>query len=419
MTHPGKTIERYHALDSLRASMMLVGVWLHTVVGYSRVGGWYYKDAHSTAVYDWTVALIHTSRMPVFFVMAGFFGALLWQRGKLRFAQNRVERILIPFLLFWTWMFPVVMWMAAYAKSWDYADGVSRATRFITSGSFLQYLHPLHMWFLEYLMILYAFAFAIVGSLELAVRLPWLAARFADLNGIYRAILGTAWRPLVFAVPSAGALMLLPGALFEDPPGFRPVWRLALAYAIPFFFGWLLYYNRDLLSTFRRHAWAQTILAGAVFGIWMIFVAPVQGRPEYWFWLMPVLAVLGALILWLLVFGLTGLFLRYCSRERRSARYFADASYWMYVMHMPVVMFFQMALARLAWPAAVKVPLVVIVSFLLLAISYDVLVRATWVGVLLNGRRYPRWFSGVRQDRRPHAGTSPASSIASAELPVS
>jgi hypothetical protein len=25
--------ERYHALDSLRASMMLLGIWLHTVVG--------------------------------------------------------------------------------------------------------------------------------------------------------------------------------------------------------------------------------------------------------------------------------------------------------------------------------------------------------------------------------------------------
>ena len=65
-------MKRYHALDSLRASMMLLGIWLHTVVGYSREGGWPYKDAHPTAAYDWTLALIHTFRMPLFFVVPAF-----------------------------------------------------------------------------------------------------------------------------------------------------------------------------------------------------------------------------------------------------------------------------------------------------------------------------------------------------------
>lgn len=419
MKYARKTISRYHALDSLRASMMLLGIWLHMVVGYSRVGGWYYKDLHPTAVYDWTVALIHTFRMPVFFVMAGFFGALILERGKLRFVRNRVERILIPFLLFWAWMFPLVLWMAAYAESWNYAHGASIATRFITSGAFLEHLHPLHMWFLEYLMILYAIAFVVVGGMELAGRSRWVAARFAELNGMCRALLGTIWWPAVFAIPSMGVLMLLPGAYLEDPPGFRPVWRIALAYAIPFFFGWLLYHNRDLLDNFRRYAWAQTILALAVFGGWILFVAPIQGRPDYWFWIRPVLAMVGALIQWLLVFGLTGLFLKYCSRERRFARYFADGSYWMYLMHMPVVMFFQMALVHLQWPAAVKIPFEVTLSFIVLTISYDVLVRATWVGVLLNGRRYPQWFSSTGTDRwTQHSATTPVGSAALSELPT-
>src|SRR3954463_14786676 len=106
-------MKRDHALDSLRASMMLLGIWLHTVVGYSREGGWPFKDAHPTDLYDWTLALIHTFRMPLFFLVAGFFGALLWERGKLRFVRNRLERILLPFALFWVCMFPVVAWMSA------------------------------------------------------------------------------------------------------------------------------------------------------------------------------------------------------------------------------------------------------------------------------------------------------------------
>jgi hypothetical protein len=79
----------------------------------------------------------------------------------------------------------------------------------------------------------------------------------------------------------------------------------------------------------------------------------------------------------------------------------------MYLMHMPVVMVYQMALAPLAWPAAVKVPIVVMLSFPTLALSYDVLVRATWVGVLLNGRKYPRWFAAVDPEVRMEPAESP------------
>lgn len=410
-------MKRYHALDSLRACMMLLGIWLHTVVGYSREGGWPYKDVHPTAVYDWTLALIHTFRMPVFFVIAGFFGALLWERGRVRFARNRMERILAPFVLFWIGMFPVVLWMAAYSRSWRHADGLLRATRYITSGAFLQNPHPMHMWFLEYLLVLYGIGFAVVWILELAARVPWFAAWLAGLNGAYRAILGTAWRPVVFTIPSAGVLMLMRGAFLEDPPGFWPVPRIVLAYTIPFFFGWLLYRNRDLLDTFGNHAWKQTILTLALLGAWMIFVAPIQNRPEHWGWVKPLRAVAGALILWLMVFGLTGLFLRYCSRERPLARYLADASYWMYLMHMPVVMVFQMVLASLTWPAAAKVPIVAVLSFAVLLMSYDVVVRATWVGCLLNGRRYVRWFR-TAPIRQMHPGTSSAGAIGPAESPM-
>lgn len=384
-------MKRYHALDSLRASMMLLGIWLHTVVGYSLDGGWPYKDAHPTAVYNWTLALIHTFRMPLFFVMAGFFGALLWERGKLRFVRNRLERIAGPFALFWTAMVPVVLWMAAYSKSWSHPDGASRATRYISSGAFLERLHPMHMWFLEYLLILYALGFAVVTIFEAAANRPSLARWLAGANRLYRLAVSSSWRPLIFAIPGAACLMLMRGAFLEDPPGFVPVPRIVLAYTIPFFFGWLLYRNRDLLDTFRRHAWSQCLLALAILGLWMIFVAPVQNRPDYWVWIKPLRAAAGALILWLLTFGLTGVFLKCCSRERAGARYLADASYWMYLLHMPVVMLFQMSMARVAWPSALKVPIVVVLSFAALAVSYDVLVRGTWVGALLNGRRYPRW----------------------------
>jgi len=100
---------RYHALDSMRATMMLLGIYLHVVVGYSGDGHWPYIDPHPTAALNWSLGVIHAFRMPAFFAMAGFFGALLWnRRGAASFCSNRGKRVLLPFVLFWTLLFPLM-----------------------------------------------------------------------------------------------------------------------------------------------------------------------------------------------------------------------------------------------------------------------------------------------------------------------
>ena len=77
---PQKT-ERIHALDSLRAIMMLLGIVLHTAMTYSVTDyspGWPYKDISATHLSnDYMHELIHSFRMQIFFVVAGFFASLL------------------------------------------------------------------------------------------------------------------------------------------------------------------------------------------------------------------------------------------------------------------------------------------------------------------------------------------------------
>ncbi len=373
-------MERYHSLDKLRATMMLLGVWLHTVVGYSREGGWPYKDPHPTAAFDWTLALIHIFRMPLFMAVAGFFGALLWERrGSREFIWNRTRRIALPFLIGWLAVFPPSMLMAAYSKTGQ----MSAAIGFFTTGAFVRYLHPGHLWFLEYLLLIYAIAYVLV---KIAGRLP--ARLLAVPNAAYRRALTSRWRAVLFAILSFGTLSLMRGGFLEDPPGFLPVPRIVLAYLVPFFFGWLLYLNRDLLPALERGAWTQLFLAGVLFTSWMVVAEPQlhglgsAGR----------LARAGAcaLGLWFISFGLIGLFLRHAASERPVWRFLSDGSYWMYVVHMPVVMAFQLALASVPIPTVAKVLIVLVASLLALVASYDLLARPTWIGVMLNGRRYPR-----------------------------
>ena len=78
---------RYHALDALRASMMLLGLVLHSSASYVVAPlheAWPYKDAATSTMFDLAVFFIHLFRMPVFFVVAGLFAAMLMQRDGAR-----------------------------------------------------------------------------------------------------------------------------------------------------------------------------------------------------------------------------------------------------------------------------------------------------------------------------------------------
>lgn len=73
-----------------------------------------------------------------------------------------------------------------------------------------------------------------------------------------------------------------------------------------------------------------------------------------------------------------------------TRRYLADASYWLYLIHMPIVMALQVAVSQLDWPWPIKFATILVVALPLMLASYHLLVRFTIVGVVLNGRRAPR-----------------------------
>lgn len=362
---------RFHALDSLRAVMMLLGIYLHVVVAYSNAGGWPYKQHELTSTLNWTLGFIHLFRMPVFYVMAGFLGALLYgKRGVRLWLDNRLRRVVIPFAVGWVVLYPLVMFLSAMGRV-----GWQRAIVFLSSGEFLRYAHPLHLWFLEYLILLYiaaAMAVRVVPAMPAAER-------------VFRALAASPWGPLVFAVPSFLALLPMRYAGLEDPPRFLPVARIFCAYVIPFTFGWLLYAQRDLLKMFARRAWVYTALSLPPLALYLGFVKVSVPRMVSFY----ADRALHSLALWLLIYGSIGLFQRYLYGESARMRYMSDSAYFLYLAHMPVIIVFQLLLGPVALPPLAKVPVVLALATLALMPMYHYLVRPTFVGALLNGQRYP------------------------------
>ena len=88
---------------------------------------------------------------------------------------------------------------------------------------------------------------------------------------------------------------------------------------------------------------------------------------------------------WTMSLGLIGLFGRFLSRPSPAVSWLADASYWMYLVHVPLVMLAQMVVRPWPLPADVKWLAVMAMVTPLLLLSYRYGVRFTAIGRLLNG----------------------------------
>ena len=106
--------------------------------------------------------------------------------------------------------------------------------------------------------------------------------------------------------------------------------------------------------------------------------------------------------LWCWVFGLVGAAVRFLSSSSPTTRYLADASYWIYLMHMSTIVFFLSLMRPYDWHWTIKLAIMVLGSMPILLLSYHYLVRFTWIGAILNGRRQPR------PAKSPPADTAPA-----------
>ncbi|HET6576576.1 MAG TPA: hypothetical protein VFG68_23460, partial [Fimbriiglobus sp.] len=100
--------------------------------------------------------------------------------------------------------------------------------------------------------------------------------------------------------------------------------------------------------------------------------------------------LLSGLYTWMMVEGLVGLFQRHFSGNRGWWRYLADSSYWCYLAGFPVQVAVQVWLADTPMPIAVKFLLVNALTFAVLLATYELGVRHTWVGLMLNGKRPER-----------------------------
>jgi len=198
--------------------------------------------------------------------------------------------------------------------------------------------------------------------------------------------------PAILAVPIGIAFSLDPtwfGWLGVRTPDNSLVTNLQawIGFGTAFGLGWLLHRQPDLLKVLERRWLLNLVCAIVLIAASFVLASMPPPRPDA---IKLAGAICYALAIWTTSFAAIGLALRFLSGFSATRRYLADASYWLYLIHMPIVMALQLAVSQIDWPWPLKFAGILGVALPVMLASYHLLVRGTFIGLVLNGRRIQR-----------------------------
>ncbi|WP_339723683.1 acyltransferase family protein [uncultured Paraglaciecola sp.] len=387
---------RLDYLDAARAIALLLGIVFHASISFMPIFiGWAVMDISTNEAVPIFMLVSHSFRMALFFLIAGFFSHMTFhQQGAHGFLKSRLVRIGIPLVIGWFLLRPllVLCWTMGTQSMRGEVEFKSAFSAAITSLSDLPsgLLIGTHLWFLYYLLLICAGVLLIRLLLGL---LPSLKTRMTQLaDKAITWFCHSQFSIVVLCLPTAACLWFMQHWGIDTPDkSLVPLIPVALLYAGFFLFGWLLQRQSSLMAGFSELTWLKFILCVISILVTLKLSAFEMQLSHPNFMLFKAGYMLSyALMMWLLVSISIGLCKRVFTAPNKYIRYLADSSYWLYLIHLPLVIGLQIAFAELAMYWLIKLVCIVAITILISILVYDGFVRSTFIGATLNGKRQSR-----------------------------
>jgi len=367
--------QRLRYLDFARTVLFFLGIVLHAA--------WLLR--HQNPVFQVIHDVIHSFRMQGFFLIAGFFSALMLARyTPQEFLQRRLRRLAIPLLSF---LIIVTLLDCANLTGWtDYSPELNKA--YWISGEWMQ-----HLWFLATLLAYVIAAFALREVFDVSkLQVPQINLR-----------------PIFFfaAVVLTYFVSTHVERVFHDDT-LRQIWGVAeqirlFAYVAYFAAGFFLFRHRSVLDAITSASFAN-ILSIAFY--WTLHEIPGKTM------LAERLLHLWQPIYCLNVAGLIFWIGRRFFSESRAIERLSAASYTIYLVHWPILVILNRIFIKDGLPAPVLFAVYVsFTSILAYAMHIYVVDRSPVLAFLMNGRSFSHPDSEAEIDPEiPARWTAPVTS---------
>lgn len=358
----------YRDLDYLRAVLMVIGIVIHAAQLYNPAAHWVVEDQQSSFVMAVIVDSIIAFRMPTFFIMAGFFTALMWQRySPYVFVKKRLLRLAVPLIVtaltLNTLQQLVLLYFGQTTLTWP---------EYWRQGSYIQ-----HLWFLVNLLVYIA--------LFVLCRRVLNASVWAFLNqGVERLgrlplWLGVGGFPLLFIGFYGANKLGFP--LYSFPFGVFNVHSMVM-YLPYFVLGCVIFTYSGLLNQIRAVS-LRASGAGILFAVSAMLCVPSHGvvGTVLSVYLKELVAILSAVFLIRLFFRLGSVELPVLSR-------ISQASMTLYLFHHSIVVLQGCLLLNVPVNLWLKFTFIVVATYLLCFLIYHrVISRNRWLSLAFTGKR--------------------------------
>ena len=335
--------QRSHHLDAIRVSAILLLIPYHAARYLQKGDG-------DPRIVDAAVWFVHTWHMPLFFAISGFLAASALSRSTAaRQLRARFRRLGLPLFVGMLTVVPLANLLVIGAAALWPRKGELPPKRELDLANVFG-LTPRHLWFIAYLLLISLVAIGIWLAIQRAPRLG------AAINRDYGRLMRSWWAVPALASISAAILITKTGWVAGGAASnsLVPAPTLFAYYSFFFLFGWLLSGQSELVEGLKRGAWLR-LGAGALIAVpaFLLFYDNGDftgnvGTPGV-LTEIDELRIYGLLtvgiVCWLTLFGIWGVLARYVRKESRVLRYLSDASFWIYLVHIPFLVALQSSLS--------------------------------------------------------------------------
>jgi glucan biosynthesis protein C len=244
-------------------------------------------------------------------------------------------------------------------------------------------IDTMHLWFL-----LNLFFFCLLLAIFM-FSMPKLMVRFYNEVTVKHVL-------LLLPILMIPALLTVPSVPHTPPSKLYPqLWSFGF-FGLFFLLGCVIRYRAELLDEIAQYVGIIWMVGGtSCISFYYLLPEPLSteeaisqmqtGISFSWHYLG--LVLLEAIAAVYLSLALLLLARRYFSQPSRVMKYFMDAAYWIYIIHIPLLFWFQFLIIDSSMNIGFKFILSSGVVLLIGALSYHVLVRNTLIGKLLNGNQ--------------------------------